>query len=82
MKEELYNESLNRQIFVNYISKLIRCEKEILELIVNVYTTQEIADKLFISFKIAEAHRFHLLQKLGTKNTAGLMRITMVNGLV
>lgn len=66
----------------HYIPKLSMREKEVLELIVAEQTTQEIAEKLFISINTVETHRNHLLQKLGAKNLAGLVRIALEKGLV
>jgi len=57
--------------------RLSRREKEVLGLIVDEYTTQEIADKLFISFGTVETHRRNILSKLGARNTAGLVRIAL-----
>jgi len=54
-----------------------RREKEVLKLILAEHTTQEIADKLFISFGTVETHRRNMLIKLGAKNTAGLVRIAI-----
>lgn len=59
-----------------------RREKEVLQLILEEYTTQEIADKLFISFGTVETHRRNMLIKLGAKNTAGLVRIAIEYDLV
>lgn len=59
---------------------LTRREKEILKLIVEEYTTPEIAEKLFISNYTVETHRKNLLSKLGVKNVAGLVRYAMENG--
>ena len=53
---------------------LTKREKQILLLIIDEYTTQEIANKLFISFCTVETHRLHLIQKMGVRNTAGLVR--------
>ncbi len=64
------------------LPKLTKREKEIIRLIVNEQTTQEIADKLFISIKTVESHRKNLLQKLNVRNTAGLVRIAIEKGLV
>ena len=58
-----------------------RREKEVLQLILDEHTTQEIADKLFISFGTVETHRRNMLIKLGAKNTAGLVRIALEYGL-
>ncbi|PHI21810.1 DNA-binding response regulator [Lewinellaceae bacterium SD302] len=62
--------------------RLSRREKEVLQLIVDEYTTQEIADKLFISFGTVETHRRNILSKLGARNTAGLVRIALEYNLL
>lgn len=56
-------------------------ELEILKLIVDEYTNQEIADELFISVRTVDAHRRNLLQKTGAKNTAGLVKYAIENKL-
>lgn len=66
----------------NFIPKLTRREKEILLLIIDEMTTKEIAAKLFISDATVETHRLHLLNKLGARNTAGLVKIAIQKGLV
>ena len=62
--------------------KISRREKDVLELIVKEYTTQEIADTLFISLKTVESHRRSLLTKLNVRNTAGLVRVAVENQLM
>ena len=64
----------NRKKETSLFPKLSRREKEILSLIVDEYTTSEIAKELFISFGTVETHRRNMLNKLGLKNTAGLVR--------
>lgn len=64
------------------IPKISRREKEVLKLIAEEFTTQEIADKLFISLKTVESHRANLLAKLNARNSAGLVRISLENGLL
>jgi DNA-binding NarL/FixJ family response regulator len=61
---------------------LTRREKEILQLIANEHTNQEIADKLFISPHTVDNHRISLLNKLQAKNTAGLVKRAMEQGLI
>ncbi len=56
---------------------LTRREKEILNLILEEHTTQEIADKLFISFGTVETHRRNMMIKTGARNTAGLVRVAL-----
>jgi len=57
-------------------------ELEVLTLICDEYTNQEIAAKLFISVRTVDAHRRNLLQKTGAKNTAGLVRYAVKNNLL
>ncbi|HYV93012.1 MAG TPA: response regulator transcription factor [Chitinophagales bacterium] len=57
-------------------------EQEILKLLAEELTTQEIADKLFISFNTVESHRKNMLTKARVKNTAGLIRYGMHIGLI
>ncbi len=60
---------------------LSRREKEIIQLIVNEHTTQEIANKLFVSIKTVESHRTNLMDKLGVRNLAGLVKAAIEKGL-
>jgi len=48
-------------------------EKDILKLITKEFTNAEIAEQLFISVRTVDAHRRNLLQKIGARNTAGLV---------
>jgi DNA-binding NarL/FixJ family response regulator len=52
---------------------LTKREMEILKLIGKELSTQQIAEKLFISKKTVDSHRQNLLHKLNVKNTAGLV---------
>jgi DNA-binding NarL/FixJ family response regulator len=49
-------------------------EVEVLRLIAEEHTTEEIAGKLFISLYTVESHRKNIIAKLGVRNTAGLVR--------
>jgi DNA-binding NarL/FixJ family response regulator len=57
--------------------KISRREKEVLQLIIDECTTQEIAARLFLSEKTVESHRAALLAKLGARNTAGLVKVAL-----
>lgn len=61
---------------------LTRREKEVLQLILQEFTNQEIANKLFISLHTVDNHRSSLLQKLNVKNTAGLVKKAIETGIV
>jgi DNA-binding NarL/FixJ family response regulator len=64
------------------IPGLTRREKEVLELIAQGYTNQEIADKLFISSSTVDTHRTNLLLKFEAKNVAVLINLAAKHGLL
>ena len=55
-------------------------EIEVLHLLAEGYTNQEMADKLFLSKRTIEGHRQILIDKTGSKNTAALIRFAFING--
>ena len=57
-------------------------EVEILVGICQGLSTQEIADRLFISKRTVDKHRANILEKSGCKNTASLVVYSIKNGLV
>lgn len=59
------------------IPVLTRREKEVLELIAEGMTNNEIAGKLFISSTTVDTHRKNLLAKFDAKNTASLVKMAM-----
>ncbi len=61
---------------------LSRREKEILQLMASSLTSQEIADKLFLSKRTVENHRLNIMTKLGVHNAASLVSVAMKMGLV
>ena len=78
----LLNDSIGIENSNSFIPKLTIREKEILTLIVQEFITEEIAGKLFISKKTVESHRSNLIQKLGVKNVAGLVRVAIEKGIL
>jgi DNA-binding NarL/FixJ family response regulator len=82
LKEDFKTQLLN-SLSGNESNHLItRREKEILKLIVEENTNQDIAGKLFLSLRTVENHRNNLLQKLQVKNTAGLVKVAIQEGLI
>ena len=78
----LLNDSIGLENSSYFIPKLTVREKEILALIIKEFTTDEIANELFVSIKTVESHRSNLIQKLGVKNSAGLVRVAFEKGLM
>ncbi|MCC6724179.1 MAG: response regulator transcription factor [Saprospiraceae bacterium] len=57
-------------------------EIEILSLIAKQFSSTEIAKQLFISVRTVDAHRRNMLEKLGLKNAAGLVKYAIEHGLI
>lgn len=74
VRRQISDEAMGIQLRKPIRFSLTRREKEVLRLIIEEYTTQEIADELFISFCTVETHRKNLILKFGVKNTAGIVR--------
>jgi len=57
-------------------------EREILQMTAEGRTSQEIGEKLIISPRTVEIHRRNLINKLGIKNQAGLIRFAIKYGIL
>ncbi len=57
-------------------------EMEILKLVAEGYTNQEIADQLVVSIKTVQAHRANVMEKLGLRNITHLVRFAVRAGLI
>lgn len=57
-------------------------EVEVLQLIAEEMSNAEIAERLFISVRTVDTHRRNLLDKLGVKNTVGLIKYAIRNNLL
>lgn len=60
--------------------KLTPREKEVLGLIARGNTNQQIAEELVISVRTVETHRAHIMDKLGFKNRAELVKYAIRKG--
>lgn len=63
------------------LTELTEREKDVLKLIVQELTTNEISEKLHISTHTVETHRKNLISKLQVKNIAGLVKYAIQYGL-
>lgn len=57
-------------------------EREVLKLIAEGYSNQEIADTLTLSVKTVETHKARIQEKLGVRGRAELVRYAMKRGLL
>lgn len=82
IRGQLLNEMITGQKRSGYDIPLTRREEEVLKLIAEEYSNQEIAAALFISLRTVETHRLNLTQKLAVKNTAGLVKEALKRGII
>lgn len=68
--------------FIFNKSILSEREKEIIRLISDELTTDEIAEKLFLSKRTVETHRKNIFFKLQVKNIAGMIRKAIHLGII
>ena len=71
-----------RKIFKPLLEPLTKREKEVLRLIADGKSNKEIADLLFISIRTAQNHRFKIMNKLGIKRTADLVKYAIHQGYI
>jgi DNA-binding NarL/FixJ family response regulator len=64
------------------LPKLTRREKEVLELIAEGLTNQEIAVRLFLTTTTIDSHRRNMLTKFNVRNIAALIKIAVSNHLI
>lgn len=86
--EKFFSKSLNTEVEKRnpddygylVIEKLSTREKDVLKGICSELNNQEIADKLQISVHTVETIRFRLMNKTGSRNTAGLVKWAIKSG--
>lgn len=84
--EQFFGEKISEVIFKGFYKQskgervasnnkdLSKREVEVLQQIASGLSNRQIADKLFISIRTVDAHRNHIMQKLGLKTTAELVK--------
>ena len=92
-----FNEAITNLVFEDFYQKkkltniqgkvtlpndLTKREQEVLALVASGKSNQEVADDLFISVKTVDTHKNHILDKLGLKNTAELVKYAIRNKLI
>jgi DNA-binding NarL/FixJ family response regulator len=95
--EKYFNEAITNLVFEDFYNRevsarqtkqhlqltdLSKREMEVLQLVASGKSDKEVADQLFISAKTVNTHKMHILDKLGLKNTAELVRYAIKNELI
>jgi DNA-binding NarL/FixJ family response regulator len=93
--EEYFSKEISNIILKSYIKKAQKYddssdrkremlsirELEILKLVAEGKSNQEIAEKLFISIRTVESHKNHIMQKMELKSTVDLIKYALKNNL-
>lgn len=74
--------NLNPEVEKQDIKEFSKREVDIIKLISNGLNNTEIAEKLFISDQTVKKHRSNILTKSDTKNTAQLIKNSILQGLI
>ncbi len=92
--EKFFSPSVSKMMMENYINKvkghntlkdnftLTHREKEVLQLIAEGNTNQQVAEKLFISARTVEFHRANIMHKLNLHDVAGLVKYAIQKGVI
>lgn len=75
------NSSAKKKSLFEMEDELSDREKDVVKLICQEYTNNEIGEKLFISPRTVESHRQRILEKIGAKNTVGIVIYAVVNNI-
>lgn len=92
-----FNEAITNLVFEDYYNKaktapapaktpaltpLSRREEDVLAHVAQGLSNREVAERLFISVKTVETHKAHILDKLGLRNTAELVKYAVKHNIV
>ena len=74
--------NLETSIEVSLLETLSSREREILQLVAEGKTSQEIAERLSISPKTVDTYRSRLMHKIGVEDMAGVVKFAIQNGVI
>lgn len=80
--EDFYLHEKLKSPSVRLPNDLTKREHEVLGLVATGKTNKEVAETLFISVKTVETHKANILDKLGLKNTAELVKYAIKNKIL
>jgi DNA-binding NarL/FixJ family response regulator len=78
---EVLDKENNTKTFTCGGTVLTKREIEVIELVAQGMSNKEIANQMFLSVHTVLTHRKNLMQKLGLKNTAGLVVYAVQSGI-
>ncbi|MBI2850858.1 MAG: response regulator transcription factor [Chloroflexi bacterium] len=82
VRELIYSGSLDKEVDSDSYAKLSRREREVLQLVAQGYTNQQMADRLFLSVKTIETYKTRVMEKLDLHSRVELVRYALQRGLL
>lgn len=79
--QQVLSASVQQQL-THEITKLTSREFQIMDLVIQGLTTTEISERLSVSSRTIENHRYSLMKKLEVRNTAELIKFAQHHGLL
>jgi DNA-binding NarL/FixJ family response regulator len=64
------------------VRKLTSRQREVLQLVAEGKSAKEIAKSLYISSRTVEFHKYHIMEELGLKTSAELVRFAIKHGII
>ena len=79
--QELYRHTEQPDEATDWLTALTGREIDVIKLIAQEHSSNQIAEMLFISLNTVETHRKNLFRKLNVKNSLGLIKFALKHGL-
>ena len=82
VKELIYSGAFDKEPEADSYGRLSRREREVLQLVAQGYTNQQMADRLFLSVKTIETYKTRVMEKLDLHSRVELVRYALQRGLL
>ncbi len=82
VKELIYKGAFDKEVEADSYERLSQREREVLQLLVQGYTNQQIADRLFLGVKTVETYKARVMEKLDLHGRVELVRYALQRGLL
>jgi len=82
VKELIFSGAFEKEAGLDSYGRLSRREREVLQLVAQGYTNQQMADRLFLSVKTIETYKTRVMEKLDLHSRVELVRFALQRGLL
>jgi two-component system response regulator NreC len=82
VEEVIHHRTVDKEIPSDSYERLSQREREVLRLVAQGYTNQQVADRLFLSIKTVETYKARVMEKLSLNGRAELVRYALQRGLL